>query len=154
MQRVRHVFAAAEVFRIHLLVCPGRVMNVLTPQSGAKETTMKEMATDQKGSAGASATTGSVDELARKSPHRKNAKSAKKASRAPKPVARPGSKKAEVIAMLQKTKGATLAEIMKATQWQAHSVRGFLSGSLGKGMGLKVKSIKRADGNRAYHIKA
>ena len=115
---------------------------------------MKEMAADQKGSAGASATTGSVDELALKSPHRKNAKSAKKASRAPKPVARPGSKKAEVIAMLQKTKGATLAEIMKATQWQAHSVRGFLSGSLGKGMGLKVKSIKRADGNRAYHIKA
>ena len=114
---------------------------------------MKEMATDQKGSAGTSATD-SVDELAVKSSHRKNAKSAKKASRAPKPVARPGSKKAEVIAMLQKTKGATLAEIMKATQWQAHSVRGFLSGSLGKGMGLKVKSIKRADGNRAYHIKA
>jgi hypothetical protein len=43
---------------------------------------------------------------------------------------------------------------MKATGWQAHSVRGFISGSLTKKMGLKVESIKREDGERAYRIVA
>ena len=38
--------------------------------------------------------------------------------------------------------GATLKELMKATSWQPHSVRGFLSGTIGKNMGLKVTSTK------------
>jgi len=46
-----------------------------------------------------------------------------------------------------------LVDSMKATGWQSHSVRGFLSGSIGKAMGLKVESNKRADGQRAYHLK-
>ena len=46
----------------------------------------------------------------------------------------------------------TLADIMSATDWQAHSVRGFISGSLGKKMGLTVESFKRPDGVRAYRI--
>jgi hypothetical protein len=41
---------------------------------------------------------------------------------------------------------------MSATAWQAHSVRGFISGSLGKKMGLKIESEKRADGVRAYKL--
>jgi hypothetical protein len=41
---------------------------------------------------------------------------------------------------------------MKATGWQAHSVRGFLSGTLGKKMGLAVESTKREDGERQYKI--
>jgi hypothetical protein len=44
-----------------------------------------------------------------------------------------------------------LKEIMAATDWQAHSVRGFISGSLGKKMGLKIDSAKREDGERVYH---
>jgi len=43
---------------------------------------------------------------------------------------------------------------MKATGWQPHSVRGFLSGAIGKKMGLKVISTKGEDGERSYSVKA
>jgi hypothetical protein len=68
------------------------------------------------------------------------------------PAARDGSKKAIVLDMLKRPDGVTLADIMGATDWQAHSVRGFISGSLGKKMGLTIESFKRADGVRAYRI--
>jgi len=67
-------------------------------------------------------------------------------------AARDGSKKAEVLGLLQRKGGATLAQIMKATGWQAHSVRGFISGALGKKMGLTVDSVRREDGERVYSI--
>ena len=67
-------------------------------------------------------------------------------------TARDGSKKSEVIAMLSRKDGATLAAIMKATGWQAHSVRGFISGALIKKSGIKVESFKRENGERAYSI--
>jgi hypothetical protein len=66
--------------------------------------------------------------------------------------AREGSKKAIVIDMLRRADGATLKNIMDATEWQAHSVRGFISGGLGKKMGLAVESFKRPDGERAYRL--
>jgi hypothetical protein len=68
------------------------------------------------------------------------------------PTARDGSKKAIVLDMLKRPDGVTLADIMGATDWQAHSVRGFISGSLGKKMGLTVESFKRPDGTRAYKL--
>ncbi len=67
-------------------------------------------------------------------------------------AARPGSKQAQILALLQKPKGATLAELMQITGWQAHSIRGFLSGTLGKKMGLPIASAKREDGQRVYSI--
>jgi FtsZ-interacting cell division protein ZipA len=83
---------------------------------------------------------------------KKPAKAPQKATQ-PKPVdARQCSKTAAVLALVQRTKGATLSEIMEATTWQAHSVRGFISGTLGKKMGLTVTSTKRADGARVYSI--
>ena len=83
----------------------------------------------------------------------KKAKAAKQATaKDAAPTAREGSKKAIVIEMLRREHGATLADIMTATGWQAHSVRGFISGGLGKKMGLTVESFKRTDGERAYHI--
>ena len=68
------------------------------------------------------------------------------------PTAREGSKKAIVLALIRRPNGATLQDIMKATDWQAHSVRGFISGSLTKKMGLKIESAKRQDGQRAYTL--
>ncbi|MGH9647231.1 MAG: DUF3489 domain-containing protein [Bryobacteraceae bacterium] len=45
-----------------------------------------------------------------------------------------------------------MAELMQATGWQPHSVRGFLSGTLRKKMSLKVGSVQREDGERVYSI--
>ena len=67
-------------------------------------------------------------------------------------AARDGSKKAEVLGLLQRKGGATLAQIMKATGWQAHSVRGFISGALGTKMGLTVDYVRRDAGERVYSI--
>jgi hypothetical protein len=66
--------------------------------------------------------------------------------------AREGSKKAIVLDMLKRQDGATLQEIMSVTGWMAHSVRGFISGGLGKKMGLTIESFKSADGARGYRI--
>ena len=66
--------------------------------------------------------------------------------------ARQGSKTAKVLDLLKRSGGASLKELRKATGWQAHSVRGFLSGVLGKKMGLTVTSTKAEDGERRYSI--
>lgn len=68
------------------------------------------------------------------------------------PTAREGSKKAQVLELLRAKEGATLEAIMEATGWQAHSVRGFLSGAISKKMGLSVESFKTPEGARAYRI--
>jgi hypothetical protein len=68
------------------------------------------------------------------------------------PTAREGSKKATVLDMLRRPEGATLADIMSATAWQPHSVRGFISGALGKKMGLTVESTKNEAGDRVYRV--
>jgi len=65
--------------------------------------------------------------------------------------ARQGSKKAEILALLQQPQGATLQDLMAATRWQAHSVRGFIS-AVSKKMGLTVQSTKRDDGERVYQL--
>ena len=61
------------------------------------------------------------------------------------------NKKAEVIAMMKRAKGATLAEIVETTGWQKHTVRGFIS-LLGSKGGLKIESSKNAAGARNYKI--
>ena len=69
------------------------------------------------------------------------------------PVRR-GTKTAKILQMLQRPDGASLTELTKATKWQAHSVRGFLSGAVKGKLRLKIKSTKRDDGTRAYRIPA
>src|SRR5260370_22199758 len=61
------------------------------------------------------------------------------------------NKKAEVIALMKRAKGVTLAEIMKVTGWQAHTVRGFVSILASKG-GEAIESSKNAEGDRTYRI--
>ena len=67
-------------------------------------------------------------------------------------VPREFSKKAIVLEMLRRKEGATLAEIGKATNWQNHSIRGFISGAITKKMGLKVESTKQEGGERHYKV--
>ena len=84
----------------------------------------------------------------------KKAKAVKTASRGKKtgkPKPDHANKRAEVIALMKRAKGATLAEIMKATGWQAHTVRGFVS-ILGSKGGEKIESAKSADDERTYKI--
>lgn len=83
-------------------------------------------------------------------------KATKKGSKSPaakpsKSVPEPHNKKAKVIAMIRRPKGATLAEIMSATGWQPQTVRGFVS-ILGKKGGVQIDSSKNASGERTYKI--
>jgi hypothetical protein len=92
----------------------------------------------------------------------KKAKSGKKATpakKAPKGAkkatgARDGSKASKVLELLKRPGGATAKELMKATGWQPHSIRGFLSGTVSKKMGLAVTSTKGEDGERTYSVKS
>jgi hypothetical protein len=77
----------------------------------------------------------------------------RKPSKAAKPAteARDGSKKAIILDLLRRPKGATLDELMNATKWQAHSVRGFIAGPV-KRAGLIIESSKSEAGERTYRI--
>ncbi len=70
------------------------------------------------------------------------------------PAVRPGTKQALLIDLLKRKKGATIEEIVAATGWQPHSVRGAISGTLKKKLGLMVTSEKPGDGPRRYRIVA
>src|SRR5262245_58905812 len=63
-----------------------------------------------------------------------------------------GTKKEIVLELLRRKEGATMAEIAKATQWQNHSIRGFISGTVSKKMELAVESAKNDAGERTYRI--
>ena len=65
---------------------------------------------------------------------------------------RQGSKESQVIAMLRRPEGATLAQISESTGWQAHTIRGFFAAALKKRHGLAVTSEKPQGGERTYRI--
>ena len=69
------------------------------------------------------------------------------------PVAEDGrtNKKAQVIALMKRPRGATLSQIMEATGWQKHTVRGFVS-ILGHRGGAQIESTKNSAGERTYKM--
>jgi hypothetical protein len=67
---------------------------------------------------------------------------------------REGTKQAKLIAMLRAPNGATIEEIMAATGWQSHTVRGAMAGALKKKLGLEVTSEKVEDRGRVYKLPA
>jgi hypothetical protein len=117
------------------------------------ETAKPKAGNKSKRGAQAAATPAKGKATKKATPAKKAPKVAKSAKQAKPAGAREGSKTATVVALLERKGGATLAEIMKATGWQAHSVRGFISGTLGKKMGRTVQSTKREDGERLYQLK-
>jgi hypothetical protein len=65
---------------------------------------------------------------------------------------RTDTKQAKVIAMLKRPVGATVEQIIKATDWQPHTVRGFFAGALKKRLGIEVTSAATEEGKRVYRI--
>ena len=66
--------------------------------------------------------------------------------------ARHGTKQAILIELLKRPKGATIAEMAARTGWQAHSVRGAISGSIKKNLNLTVTSERVEGRGRVYQI--
>jgi hypothetical protein len=91
-------------------------------------------------------------------PAKKAPRAAKKGARLAKAAkekgVREGSKTETILALLKRPEGASAKELLKVTAWQPHSLRGFLSGTVGKKMGLTVTSTKGEDGERTYSVKA
>ncbi len=88
---------------------------------------------------------------AKRSNSKKRIRGESASTRTPSP-ARPGTKLASLITLLSRKDGATIADLMKATGWQAHSVRGAISGNLKKKLGLGVTSEKIEGCGRVYRI--
>jgi hypothetical protein len=130
--------------------------NMSTEQIGtAPASVAAEPKATKKGSAGARR----ANVAPKKSKPGKKARPAKKAPKPPKSEkkgdsARDGSKAAKILELLKRPGGATAKELMKATAWQPHSVRGFLSGTIRKKMGLDIVSTKGEDGERSYSVKS
>jgi hypothetical protein len=119
----------------------GRVWNAIQPLAGQTEagTTQPEPVTPAH------------------PPQQKPAEKVGRANRKNRPQQTPDAaadrrnKKAEVIGLLKRAKGATLAEIMQTTAWQKHTVRGFIS-LLGSQGGWNIQSTKNSAGDRTYKI--
>ncbi len=77
-----------------------------------------------------------------------------KANKASPATLRPDSKQALLVELLRRKEGATIAQAVKATGWQPHSVRGAISGTLKKKLGLAVTSDKVEGRGRVYRIAA
>ncbi len=65
---------------------------------------------------------------------------------------RSGTKQELLIAMLKRPEGATVPEVVEATQWQPHTVRGAIAGALKKKLGLQIRSEKVEERGRVYRI--
>ena len=97
----------------------------------------------------------SKPKAATRSTARKTAKPTSRKRSAPasaKSATRPGTKHARIVALLRTPAGATIAAMMAATEWQQHSVRGFLACVIRKKLGLNLVS-EQTDKGRVYRIR-
>jgi hypothetical protein len=124
----------------------------LTMNTDANPITEKsnETASKQKRSTKKGKPTKGAKMVAKATP-KKIVKRSRKKSKSP-TERRTGTKKATVLELLRRKEGATIAEIAKATDWQNHSIRGFISGTLAKKMSLKIESSKKERDERTYRI--
>jgi hypothetical protein len=114
-----------------------------------EKTSSKKGATQKKGAPKAKKTAKAAKPKKEANAGKQGTKPDRKAAARP----RAESKGTKILEMIGRTKGATLAEIMKVTDWQPHSVRGFVSGTLIKKMGLKVESFLSNEKERTYRVK-
>lgn len=131
----------------------------MTSTAEALETALAPAAEAPKATQKATAAKPTRNVTPKKAKPGKKATAGKKAPKAPKSAKkatgiRDGSKTAMIMDLLKRKDGATLKELMKVSGWQAHSVRGFLSGTVGKKLALAVVSTKGEDGERTYSVKA
>ncbi len=70
----------------------------------------------------------------------------------PKSKTRQNSKTNTLIALLKRKQGVSIPEMMHATGWQSHSIRGFMAGTLKKKFGHTASSTKSKFGERRYHV--
>jgi hypothetical protein len=152
-------------FRINLPSFEIGAMNVMIAVITAQGDTMNTAVSEENGAVQPTATPKSNQKAASsarranvtpaKTKSSKKASADKKAPKAPTKAsgARDESKAAKMLDLLKRPGGATSKELMKATGWQPHSVRGFLSGTIGKKMGLTVTSANGESGERSYEVK-
>jgi uncharacterized protein DUF3489 len=112
---------------------------------------------DSAGLAGANVTEMSMPKISKKAApkRRTNASAAQQQgskSNSSGPASQPLSKHNQILNLLRRKQSASLEEMQTAAGWQPHSVRGFLSGTVKKRLGLKLQSSKAKDGERRYAI--
>ncbi len=83
-----------------------------------------------------------------------NSRAAKSKTAAPRGRQRPQTKKQIALSLLQRSKGASITEMRDAMGWQAHSVRGFLAGTVRKMSGVILVSERPGNGPRRYRVEA
>ncbi len=117
-------------------VAPAGLGAVGTPRNGRGVGTMETMMTKKIGQPKQSG----------------NARAAKPKTAAPRGRQRPQTKKQIAVSLLQRSKGASIAEMQRAMGWQEHSVRGFLAATVKKMQGVTLISEKLDAGPRRYRV--